>query len=365
MERMQEPFAFTGNARDYFRIWIVNLFLTIATLGLYSPWAKVRKKRYLYGHTWLAGSNFDYHGNPWAILKGRLVAFTAFVAYTLATHFSPRAGAVVLLVMMPAIPWLILRSFAFNAANSSWRHLRFGYEGRYADALRAIVPFLPIPIATLFFPLEPGRVPTPRDAVVALLPSLIFLVFYPYVRARLVHLRLDGTRLGEERCRCTLRTSSFYGVYAIAALLVMGLGVFAGLAASVGGLAAVFAGSPDLGMVSIFVAYMSVAVVVMAFTQSRTSNLVFENTALGEGIRFSSRLKARGLARLYGLNVIAILCTAGLAIPWAVTRTLRYRASCVAVEAGVPLEHFTRRTTDAVSATGEEMGDMFALDVSL
>ena len=250
MERMQEPFAFTGNARDYFRIWIVNLFLTIVTLGLYSPWAKVRKKRYLYGHTWLAGSNFDYHGNPWAILKGRLVAFTAFVAYTLATHFSPRAGAIVLLVMMPAIPWLILRSFAFNAANSSWRHLRFGYEGRYADALRAIVPFLPIPIATILFPLEQDRIPTSRDVVVALLPSMIFLAFYPYVRARLVHLRLDGTRLGEERCRCTLRTSSFYGVYVIAALLVMGLGVFAGLAASVAGLAAVFSGSPDLGMTS-------------------------------------------------------------------------------------------------------------------
>ncbi|MGZ5661700.1 MAG: DUF898 family protein, partial [Usitatibacter sp.] len=57
-------FSFTGDAREYFRIWIVNLFLSVITLGIYSPWAKVRKKRYFYGNTWVAGANFDYHGNP-------------------------------------------------------------------------------------------------------------------------------------------------------------------------------------------------------------------------------------------------------------------------------------------------------------
>lgn len=44
------PFRFTGNGREYFRIWIVNTLLTILTLGIYSAWAKVRKKRYIYGN---------------------------------------------------------------------------------------------------------------------------------------------------------------------------------------------------------------------------------------------------------------------------------------------------------------------------
>ena len=39
------PLAFHGSARDYFRIWIVNLCLTLLTLGIFSAWAKVRKKR--------------------------------------------------------------------------------------------------------------------------------------------------------------------------------------------------------------------------------------------------------------------------------------------------------------------------------
>src|SRR6187455_1771467 len=65
--------AFTGAGSEYFRIWIVNLALTIATLGIYSAWAKVRRLQFFYRHTRLAGAGFDYHGDPIAILKGRLV----------------------------------------------------------------------------------------------------------------------------------------------------------------------------------------------------------------------------------------------------------------------------------------------------
>jgi uncharacterized membrane protein YjgN (DUF898 family) len=36
---------FTGCAGEYFRIWIVNVCLSVLTLGIYSAWAKVRRKR--------------------------------------------------------------------------------------------------------------------------------------------------------------------------------------------------------------------------------------------------------------------------------------------------------------------------------
>jgi len=54
------PVEFTASAGEYFRIWIVNLALTIVTLGIYSAWAKVRKRRYFYGHTRIAGEAFEY-----------------------------------------------------------------------------------------------------------------------------------------------------------------------------------------------------------------------------------------------------------------------------------------------------------------
>ena len=45
LQACRYPLRFTGSGGEYFKIWIVNLLLTIATLGIYSAWAKVRKAR--------------------------------------------------------------------------------------------------------------------------------------------------------------------------------------------------------------------------------------------------------------------------------------------------------------------------------
>src|SRR5207249_9838516 len=82
-------FTFTGHAGEYFRIWIVSLCLSIATLGVYSAWGKVRKKRYLYAHTKLDGSSFDYRASPLAILRGRILALLLFGGFALSAHFVP------------------------------------------------------------------------------------------------------------------------------------------------------------------------------------------------------------------------------------------------------------------------------------
>src|SRR5215831_14574115 len=87
---------FTGSAGEYFRIWIVNLFFTLITLGIYSAWAKVRKKKYFYGSTRFDGQTFDYFGRPVVILKGRIIAFIAFVIYAFAGELYPGSRAVFL-----------------------------------------------------------------------------------------------------------------------------------------------------------------------------------------------------------------------------------------------------------------------------
>lgn len=364
---MTENFAFTGKAREYFRVWIVNLFLTVVTLGLYSPWAKVRRKRYLHGHTWLAGSNFDYHGDPWAILRGRLVAVVAFLLYTTTAHFSPRAGAVVLLALMPAVPWLILRSFAFNAANTSWRHLRFGFEGRYVDALRAIAPFALVPVATLLLPLPDaaGR-PTLRNVAVLAAPGLIFGLAYPYARARLALLQIGGSRYAGERFHGRVGARSFYGIYITAFLVMFATSIVLGLAvAAFGRFAGKWLQQPDLLNIGILAAYIVMLAIATGYTQARIGNLVMNATRLG-GLALRSRLSARRLMRLYIGNVLAIVATLGLAVPWAVVRALRYRAACLSIEGDGALDAFAApRGMQAVSATGEELGEMFALDLSL
>ena len=138
--RSHLQFAFTGLAGDYFRIWIVNLLLTLVTVGLWSPWAKVRKRRYFYGHTWLADANFEYHGNPVAILRGRLIAAAAIGVYWIIENLVPIAGPWLLAVLLCGAPWIIARSLAFNAANSSHRGIRFRFSGTQRDVALAIWP---------------------------------------------------------------------------------------------------------------------------------------------------------------------------------------------------------------------------------
>ena len=56
----QVPFEFRGNGKAYFRIWVVNLFLSLITLGVYSAWAKVRSNRYFYSHLYMDNTSFEY-----------------------------------------------------------------------------------------------------------------------------------------------------------------------------------------------------------------------------------------------------------------------------------------------------------------
>lgn len=47
---------FSGTGGEYFRVWIVNVLLSIVTLGLYTPWARRRTARWFYDHTLIADS---------------------------------------------------------------------------------------------------------------------------------------------------------------------------------------------------------------------------------------------------------------------------------------------------------------------
>jgi uncharacterized membrane protein YjgN (DUF898 family) len=366
-----EPFHFTGKAGEYFGIWIVNLFLTIVTLGIYSAWAKVRKKRYFYGNTWVAGANFDFHGNPVAILKGRLLAFAAFAAYTLAGHYSPKVAALIALAIMPAVPWLLVRSFAFNALNSSYRNLRFHFRAGYADGLRAIWPLFLVPALVLVLPqIEPQAPPKEISAglfVAALLPAIVLAVFYPYVVSRTNRLRIDHGRYGSAPFANSARTIQFYGIYAIAAILIFGAGLAMSVLAGVifGFFAKSMETAPVLALWLLPAVYLVAFAVVFAFTRSRVANVVFNHTRLAGRVRFTSKLRARALARIYITNALAIVASVGLLIPWAAIRTARYRADCLWLECSGGLEAFAADVASHVSATGEEMGDMFDVDLSL
>ena len=96
--------TFTGRASEYFGIWIVNVLLTIITLGIYSAWAKVRRNRYFYGNTVLLGRSFEYHAKGLQILIGRLIVLGGFVVLNVIAALVPILVLLPTLVVLIALP---------------------------------------------------------------------------------------------------------------------------------------------------------------------------------------------------------------------------------------------------------------------
>ncbi len=134
-EYTRVPFEFRGDGKTYFRIWIVNLFLSVITLGIYSAWAKVRSNRYFYSHLYVDDTSFEYLANPVGILLGRTIALALFVGYTLVSKYVPNLTIWFLLSLVPIVPWIVLKSLQFRAWNSAYRNIRFQFHGTYPRAL--------------------------------------------------------------------------------------------------------------------------------------------------------------------------------------------------------------------------------------
>jgi len=325
------PVEFSGKALEYFKIWIVNIFLTIITLGIYSAWAKVRNKQYFYGNTQIDGSSFNYTAKPINILKGRLIAVGLFAIYSIVNEFNPMVGFAMTLTFMPVIPWLITRSLAFNARNSVYRNIRFDFKGNYGEALGTFLlwPLLIIVTAGLILP----------------------YILYKQNRFVINHSAFGTTELDYHA-----EPKDFYAIFltALAWLVVVGILMF-GLyylldietMMAVGGLV-----------------MLPIYILMYGYFTANIGNLNFNATTIKEH-HFVSTMQSKTVAWIYFTNTVAIVLSLGLMIPWAKIRMARYRASCLQLEIRDSLDNFIAAEQKNVSALGEQMGEVFDVEISV
>jgi len=135
MEFKKYNFGFHGKGTDFFVIQIVNLFLTVITLGFYYPWAKARTLQFIYSNTELEASRFEFHGTGKEMFKGYikalLIVFLIYGFFLLLTFLEmAEIGILFLYVSILAIlPLIIHGSYRYRMSRSSWRGIRFGYRG--------------------------------------------------------------------------------------------------------------------------------------------------------------------------------------------------------------------------------------------
>lgn len=331
-------FEFTGAAGEYFRIWIVNVTLSILTLGIYSAWAKVRSASWFAAHTRVAGASFEYLADPLSILKGRLIVLVFLVLYGV-TSIAPLIQGVVGLAIAVCAPWAIQRSLAFRAHNTAWRNIRFAFGGTYGEAF---IAYIVLPIAGL----------------------LSLGLAYPYALFTQRRFMVDHAAFGTTRLRFTAIPSQFYLMSAkLSMLAIAGVVVFLVIAAGVG------SGNPlserfDPVTLASPVALAAVYFLVFAAWSAQMANLTYDNTEIGPH-RLHSRVPIAGLAFVYFTNAIAVLASLGLLIPWAEVRTARYRLAHMGLTASGSLDEFVAAQGTDVSSLGAEFGEAFDFDLGL
>ncbi len=338
---------FTGKAGEFFGIWLVNILLTIVTLGIYSAWAKVRTNRYFYSHTKINQHSFRYLAEPLQILKGRIIAFAVFMAYSVLSNFAPLVAVALALMLLVASPWLINQSLRFGLKMTSYRNIRFGFLGRYWDG---VVHFILLPIVG----------------------TITLGLAYPWVLKRIDQYIYSNITYGGKQMKVNTSTSTYY----LIVLLIIGLsiamsiivGIMMAVLAGALGIVGVDESSQVMAMVMVVLAmagYFIFLSILQAVYVANIRNHIFANTELDDMARFESKVPPVGLGVLLFTNALAIVVTLGLAYPWAKIRKAAYLAEYTAIEVNGDMDTLFDALSQDSSVFAEEAAEVFDMDIAL
>ncbi|MDD9908391.1 MAG: YjgN family protein [Ahrensia sp.] len=340
------PFQFFGSGSEYFGIWIVNVLLTVLTIGIYSAWAKVRNKRYFNGQTELDGFRFDYHARPVQILKGRIIVIVVLIVMAILNQLHPILAVAVLVFYAVALPWVIIRGLRFNANMTSYRNLRFHFEDTKWRAFKANIlwPFL----ATL---------------------SLGLLM--PFASRANVRFLGNGHRFGQSRFSADPKLKPFYQALGVAMAILIAATALAALGAYTT-FSRVTLIDPNNTDPAAFLAFLFQAVVFVPFYlaffvasaayAALARNAAFNVLALEGGHEFRSTVSVGSYCWIIVTNLILTIATIGLFIPWAKVRIARYLADNTTMLAKGDLDRFVEDQTDDRGVASGEFLDIEGID---
>jgi uncharacterized membrane protein YjgN (DUF898 family) len=262
-----------------------------------------------------------------------------------------------MLVFFLVLPWVVVRSMAFRLANTTYRNIRFHFERDYASAYKIFV------------------------GLGMLIPFTLGLIF-PYYHYRQSKFVIDKSSFGQSRFGLDLPAGDFYLVYIVIWLLFMGLGVLmvilgpmlVFLFPELAGTEQAVADNPEIdpeqqaAVVTVSFLIMGISSIfyigIFAYMQTAITNLLWNNISVAKQ-RFRSSLKTSRMIWLYFSNALGIILSFGLLIPWARIRMTRYRVSCMTVLSEGEIGNFIGGKQGKTSATGEELGEVFGVDIGL
>lgn len=398
----EQPFRFSGKALEFFGIWIVNIALTIVTLGIYSAWAKVRTHRYFYGNTQLDDSAFQYLAKPEQILKGRIFASILFGIYYAINSYNGLWGLYAAAAVTVLVPAIIVLSMSFRLRHTAYRGITFRFERNFKQAYLfyglPVFLFLALLVSSIYFSVpsevwEYSEVPIseemPADetteipaageeanidieeefnmpwGLAALFPLFILgFPFWQYLKAIFL---VNNARYGTSPFSYGAGAKSFYLMYLKASgvfILAISIVLWTLSQLDLMNFTSEETAPSFSNLILIQLVFFTVYLWIFAYLQTKRQNLIFNHTQIEE-MTFSSTLSVSYMLYLYLSNTIAIICSLGLLIPWSMIRTARYRASQLTLLTNQSLDNFVADQQNQLTAMGEEFGEVFDIEVGI
>ena len=325
---------FHGSAQTLFGIWIVNVFLTLLTFGVYYFWAKVRIREYLLSQTSFEGDRFAYHGSGKELLIGWGKAMLCFgLPYLALAHGVAWIGADHVTVWVSGLlSWLIFVLFPplagvwalrYRFSRMSWRGVRFAFRGQATPYLKLVFKGIILTILTLG-------------------------LYYPFYATQKRAFLVSHTYFGNERFAFDGRGKELFHVCFTA--IMLGIFLFC-----LGLFAAAFWMAIKMWLVFPIVGVLMA--LPWSYLQAEKQRFFWNHTGFRSD-RCCSTVEFDTLLWLKLGNLVFLVCSLGLAWPWARVRNIRYTYQQHALHGAFNLEGIIQSPTDA-SATGDEVAGFF------
>ena len=345
------PIEFTGSGAEYFRVWIVNVLLTIVTLGIYTPWARRRTAQYFYSHTHVAGSPLEFAAQQRKMVIGFLMMAALYLAYQIAAETGQDLATSLLLIGFVVLsPFLWASAMRFRLGATRWRGIRLAFTASWREVyaaswpvfaiaaiwaatlvgVRMLLPDSPAETSPNGVPMWLGRINGTMVAAVgvSVLLSLMCLIRLEYnYRSLLVRRARIGQQSGRWKpvywdfVRVWLATLAFLIVSLFAASLLMALLVGGPLAALVPRNSGADLGAIFLLFIALtlggILAFMIATLPVRAYREARMFQLVWNHIGVSHIARFKSSLRTAPFVWLRLRNMLWTLLTLGFYSPFA------------------------------------------------
>ncbi|GAB3774311.1 DUF898 family protein [Ramlibacter monticola] len=381
------PVEFSGSGGEYFRVWIVNVLLSVVTLGFYTPFARRRTAQYFYGHTVVAGSPLEFTAQQRKMVIGFVLLVVLYGAFKFAEQTGQDTVASLMLLAGAAlVPWFWGSAMRFRLNATRWRGVRLQFTGSWGEVYRASWPLFVIALAWIAAFMSIGAL-WPEDgspgARLAVRLSILFAHVLAAVLATVACLmRLEYNyksllvlrgRIGGQPGRWKPVFGDFVRIWLatvgvfLLTLLVVGVVLALGLGGSIAALASLKKPGFLAVLIGLAIAVGTVLLLFLAsaparaYREARMFQLVWNNIGVSQVARFRCQLRAGRYMGLRLRNVFLTLLTLGFFRPFAVVAEYRMRTESVTLHVKGGLDQLAGQLAREEQGLGDAIADAVGL----